>query len=387
MKLAVVMSHAIQYQVPLLRKIAAAKDMKLMVYFNWDFGVRETLDTQFGQKVKWDIPLLDGYAYKFLKNISPKPSSNFWGQMNFGIVPELIRNRYDAVLLFGWNLFTNWLVFLVAPLVGTRIILQGESPLSHELTKKESSRFVRKLIFGVLFRLVGKFLYIGEENRKFYEYYGVPERKLLFAPYAVENDRLFAAAEELKGKKAELRKEFGIGGNQPVILFVGKFIEKKRPMDLLRAYKLIAHGSALVFVGDGVLRPEMEDYIKTQNLKNVRIVGFKNQTELPKFYAIADIFVLPSGIGETWGLVTNEAMCFGLPVIVSEMVGCGADLVKPGKNGFIFPVGNIEKLAEHISFLLSDEKRRIEFGNKSREIISAYSQEADVKAILEAMKN
>ncbi len=391
-KLAVVMSHAIQYQAPLLRKIAANKDIDLKVYFNWDFGVKETLDTQFGRNVKWDTPLLEGYDYKFLKNFSPKPSSDFWGQINFGIIPELVKNHYDSVLLFGWNQFTNWLVFLVAPIVGTRIILQGESPLSHELIKKGPNRFAKRLIFRVLFSLVSKFLYIGGENRKFYEYYGVPENKLIFAPYAVENDRLFISAKRLKAEKEEFKREIGIEKNQPVILFVGKFIEKKRPMDLIRAYELIAESSgskvknaALVFVGDGVLRSEMEDYIKTHNLKNVRILGFKNQLELPKFYALADIFVLPSGISETWGLVTNEAMCFGLPVIVSDMVGCGADLIKSGENGFIFPTGDIRRLTECISALIADAKLRANFGEKSRKIIETYSHETDVEAIIEAM--
>ena len=393
MKLAVVTSHVIQYQAPLLRKIAASADIDLKVYFNWGFGVEEMRDPGFNVTVKWDIPLLEGYDHKFLKNSSLRPSSKFWGQINFGIVPELAKRRYDAVLLFGWSLFTNWLVFLTAFIIGTRVILLAESPLSHELTKKKTRRFLRKLIFGVLFRLVDKFLYIGEENRKFYEYYGVPKEKLFFAPYAVENDRLFAAAEELWDRKPDLKQELGLRPYQPVILFVGKFMEKKRPLDLLRAYEIAAkaaitrNGSpALVFVGDGILRPKLENYSRMHGLCDVRLVGFKNQTDLPRFYALADIFVLPSGIGETWGLVTNEAMCFGLPVIVSDMVGCSADLIRPNENGFVFPVGDIGKLAEHLSFLVSDVKRRAEFGRRSREIIAAYSHEADVDAIVEAMR-
>ena len=158
-------------------------------------------------------------------------------------------------------------------------------------------------------------------------------------------------------------------------------------MDLLRAYELLIVGyrlsltPALVFVGDGILRPELEKYVKDHKLFNVHFVGFKNQTELPNYYAISDVFVLPSGAGETWGLVANEAMCFDLPVIVSDAVGCGYDLVKQGKNGFVFPLGDIEKLTEYLFSILSGNYKQ-----KSFEIIKNYSHEKDIEGIRRALK-
>ena len=135
------------------------------------------------------------------------------------------------------------------------------------------------------------------------------------------------------------------------------------------------------------MRLELEKYIKENNLRNVHFVGFKNQTELPQYYAMADIFVLPSGIGETWGLVVNEAMCFGLPVIISDMVGCGKDLVKHGENGYIFPLGDVEKLAEYLADLIKNSKKRKLFGKKSFEIIQDYSHKKDIEGILKALEN
>lgn len=390
MKLAVLMSHAIQYQVPLLRKLAKREGVDMTAYFCWDYGVKHTFDKEFGKEVRWDIPLLEGYKYKFLKNSSPKPSSDFWGQLNFGIVKELARYRYDAVLLFGWNSFANWLVFLVAPMLGTKIFLHGENPLKQEILKSGMKLRLKKIIFWWLFRRVSAFLYIGEENRKFYLYYGVPESKLFFAPYAVESDRYIAAAKALAPQRDELRKKFGVA-DRVVILFTGKLIEKKRPMDLLKAFhtlnsKFKLLNSSLIFVGDGVLRGDLEQYVKERHLKGVHFAGFQNQTELPKYYIAADMFVLPSGIGETWGLVVNEAMCFGLPVIVSDMVGCAADLVHEGKNGFTFPLGNIEALAERLKKLAEKKERRVAFGKMSSEIIKGYTQEKDVDAIMAAAK-
>ncbi len=395
-KLAVVMSHAIQYQIPLLRKIAASGKINLMTYFNWDFGVNKegSLDPEFKTKIKWDIPVLEGYKYKFLKNFSLRPSSNFLGQLNFGIIKELIQNRYDAVLIYGWNLFTNWLAIFTALIVKTNIILQSESPLNQELLKSGFKQKIKKFIFKkIFFPQVNAFLYIGEENKKFYQFYDVPKEKLFFAPYAIDNERYIRSNREYTNKKQiyELRKNLGINKDAVVILFIGKLIEKKRPFDLLKAYKTIIHNSKfiihLLFVGDGIMRPELEKYVKEHNLNNVIFTGFKNQTELSQYYTMADIFILPSGEGETWGLVVNEAMCFSLPIIVSDIVGCGKDLVKNRENGYIFPLGDIGKLSEYLKELINDSKKRELFGKKSFEIIKNYSHEKDIEGILKTLNS
>ena len=173
----------------------------------------------------------------------------------------------------------------------------------------------------------------------------------------------------------------------PVILFLGKLIEKKRPMDLLRAYELLITNNqlpiipSLVFVGDGALRPDLETYVKEHDLNGVHFAGFKNQTEIPEYYAMADVFVLPSGPGETWGLVVNEAMCFGLPVIVSDMVGCGPDLVKDGENGYLFDLGDVEMLGNKLYGLVSNRDDIYRFGLMSTKKISGYTYIADVDGI------
>jgi glycosyltransferase involved in cell wall biosynthesis len=158
-------------------------------------------------------------------------------------------------------------------------------------------------------------------------------------------------------------------------------------MDLLMAYERINfENRALVYLGDGILRKSLEDYAKEKGLKDVYFLGFKNQTELSKYYALADIFVLPSGIGETWGLVVNEAMCFSLPIIVSDMVGCAKDLVKNGENGFIFKTGDINELTECLLKLLQEPELREKMGKRSLEIISRWSYKEDVVAILRTVE-
>ena len=393
-KLGILTSHPIQYQTPLFKVLAHDTHIDLQVYFCWDFGISsEKYDQEFGRKIKWDIPLLSGYRHALLKNISWNPSSNFWGQVNFGIISEIIKNNHDALLLYGWNSFTNWLAILVAIITRTPIFLRGESSLQQELQKKKRKLFLKKIILTLLFKRMSALLYIGENNKNFYTHYGVSGEKLFFTPYAVDNERFLLETNNLRKRKFALRAGEGISKNDVVLLFVGKLIEKKRPFDVLKAYEITAKKESnlsnkisLFFVGDGEQKSVLKSYVNKNQIKNVHFVGFRNQTELPQYYAIADIFVLPSGEGETWGLVVNEAMCFGLPVIISDVVGCGPDLVEKEKNGLIIPLGNIHLLANAFSTLLADVKKREAFGIRSSEIIGNYSFANDVSGILNALK-
>jgi glycosyltransferase involved in cell wall biosynthesis len=140
----------------------------------------------------------------------------------------------------------------------------------------------------------------------------------------------------------------------------------------------------LIMVGEGKLRPEMERYIASKELNNIILTGFVNQSEIAKYYSIADLFVMCSGSGETWGLSVNEAMCFSLPVIVSETTGCSVDLVENGINGFTFEEGNIPALAKAIKRILDNKELREDFGRTSQIIIRNYSNQHIVNNLKEA---
>lgn len=370
-KVVVLTSHPIQYQAPLFKLLAGMPDLDFRVWFCWN---RESMDKEFGVSVRWDIPLLDGYNNAFLKNYSFAPSSDFFGQFNPGVILRIIRLRPNLLILFGWNSLTNWLAFLTAKILGINVAVRGESPLRQEFLKTKTKILLKKLFLPIFFSALDIVFYIGEENRKFYEYYGVPQKKLFFTPYAVDNLFFIKKAEELIKKRKELRTSFGFLESDCILLFMGKLISKKNPKDLLGAYKKLVPknpGLKLVFVGDGSLREELERL--SAGFGGVKFVGFKNQTEVSQFYSLADILVLPSGLGETWGLVVNEAMCFGLPVIVSDVIGSGSDLVKQGENGFIFPAGDVDKLIHAITFFLTNPNKRRVFGVRSLEIVKKYS--------------
>jgi len=184
-----------------------------------------------------------------------------------------------------------------------------------------------------------------------------------------------------------LRDSLGWPKDLPVVLYGGKLIPKKRPMDLLEAYcRVIAEiPAALVLLGDGSEHDRLASVIASRNLRHAFITGFVNQGEIPRYYAAADILVLPSG-HEPWGLVLNEGMCFGLPVVASDAVGGAPDLVHPGENGFVYPSGDVGALAGALRTLLQDPARRARMGARSREIVAAYSYEADLRGILDALR-
>lgn len=381
-RLAILASHPIEYQGPLFQKLAKEPEIELHVYYCWKFGVgKETFDPGFNRTIKWDLPLLEGYSWSFLRNLSLRPSGKFWGEVNPGIITKINKKRHDALIVLGWSSMTSWLAYFTAFFRGVPVFMRGENPYSQEFSKPAYKRIFKRPLLRLLFGITAGILYIGKENRRFYEFYGAPKEKLFFVPYAVDNERFMRQRDDYADQKEKLKKEIGIVPGKMVILFVGKLIPLKRPLDLARAYSKINGKAVLLYVGDGILRPELEKYAAENNLKNLKVLGFKNQTELARYYSIGDVFALLSD-SETWGLVVNEAMCFGLPIVISDVPGCGPDLVRHGENGYVFPVGNVAALAQKLADLLDNPEQRKEFGRKSLEIIRDYSYQKDIEEIL-----
>jgi glycosyltransferase involved in cell wall biosynthesis len=229
-------------------------------------------------------------------------------------------------------------------------------------------------------------LYIGSRNKRFFQCYGIPDHKLFWTPYTVDNAFFQTQANELIEQKAALRKSYGIRRNVPVILFCGKLIPKKDPLSLVKAFALVRRttGCALLFAGDGPLRGDITDLVRREVIPDVHIAGFLNQSQISQAYAMADMLVLPSTCRETWGLVINEAMNFGLPIVVSDKVGCAGDLVLHGQNGYVVPAGSIGALGQSLKALVTDPNRRRVFGERSRHIVDGWGIEHTADGIVSA---
>jgi len=384
-KLAALFSHPIQYFAPLFRQLSQEPEIDLTVYYCERWGVREYFDRGFYRRFKWDVPLLEGYHYKFLPNLrrSSKPGG-FMQLINPAIISELRRKRFDAIWVHGYMYLTNWLAFMAAQLTKTPILLRGESNLLEP--RPLHIRFAKELVLRPLLQRVAGCLYIGTHNKKFYRYYGVPEERLFFTPYTVDNTFFRQQAKRLAPKRREFRAKWGVKDSRPIILFVGKLVSWKQPLLLLEAYKRVRQKfpCALLYVGDGPLRREIEKKVKQEAIPDVRITGFLNQSEIPQAYVAGDILVLPSS-HEPWGLVVNEGMNFALPIIVSDRVGCAPDLVHESENGFVFPYHSVDSLARTIETLVTDPGRCRLFGQRSLEIIADWGLDQTVKGILKAL--
>lgn len=381
-----IVSHPIQYFVPLYKHLAKHENIQSKVLFLSDETIKGGIDKHFGVKFTWDIPLLEGYEYLFIKNASWKPSihNGFWGVFNPGIVLDLWRLPKGMVIVSGWHFSTYWLCCFFAYLFGHSVTIRCEAPAFKETDRKGIKNKLRDFLVGrvLLKGLVDKCLFVGQENKAFYRHFAISEEKLIFSPYSIDNER-FKSGVALYDK-GEQRKQLGINNDDFVILFTGKFSPVKRPLDLVKAYdQLNLVNKRLILVGDGILKEEMSSYISERNIQGVQFTGFINQSELPRYYALADVLVLCSE-SETWGLSVNEAMACGLPVIVSDTVGCAKDLVHNGVNGYIFPKGNVDSLTKALK-QVSDQRDGISYmGIESEKIISHYTIEKSVEGIVSA---
>ncbi len=351
-------SHPIQYFAPLY-KYMNFNGLKTKAWYCSDASIKGNRDRQFGVDIKWDIDLLDGYEYRFFKNNSWKPShfNGFFGLINLGMIKALFKEPKSVIVVHGWHYFTLAMILLLGKLKGHKVCVRCDNPLKHESHKlgwKQQIKFF--YLKKILFPRIDYFLYIGKQNKQFYKAYGAKEEQLVSCPYAVDNDRFRSEYNEIYDDKNQIKASLGIPVKDKVILFSGKYIDKKKPLDLLKAYKCIANSNIwLVLIGEGALRTEMENYIQENNLHRVILTGFVNQSKISKYYSIGDVFVMCSYLGENWGLSVNEAMNFNLPLVISDYTGCSSDLVKEGCNGYVFPVGDIDELSLNIENVLQSK--------------------------------
>ncbi len=384
-RLAVVTTHPIQYYAPWFRFLACRSGLDLRVYYLWDFGVTQQRDRGFGQVFCWDVPLLEGYDWELVPNRSRDPGTHhFWGIDNPDLPARLRNWDPHAVLCIGYN-YATLVRLMVSRAVRRRpLLLRGDS---HRLTGRRGVvSSLKRLTLRVLFRRFTAFLYVGAANREYLRLHGVPEDRLFFSPHAIDNNRFINGAGQAEADAIAWKRDLGIPPDRLVILFAGKFEEKKRPQDLLAAFTAAGLAdAALLFVGAGPLEGLLRK--TAAGVPHVYFAGFQNQTQMPRTYAAGDLLVLPSlGGGETWGLCVNEAMCLSRPVVVSNHVGCGPDLVRPGETGWVFEAGRVEALAAALREACSGRTRLQRAGQAARKHIETYNYEAATQGLEVALE-
>ncbi len=380
-KLAIVSTHPIQYNAPLFRLLQQRGRIAVHVFYTWgDSMLTEKYDPGFGKNNQWDIPLLDGYDYEFLENTATdKGTHHFNGIDNPGIIPALTAYDPDAILVYGWS-FKSHLRVLRHFHGKKPVLFRGDSTL---LDHKQFSvrSLLRRMALFWIYRHIDKALYVGYNNREYFSWAGLSKDQLIYAPHAIENQR-FYPSETLKEEADRLRGRLGIPADAFVFLFAGKLESKKDPLLLVDAFvhSGLQASAHLVIVGDGELSGQLKE--RTKNFATIHFLEFQNQSKILAVYVMCDVFVLPSqGPEETWGLVINESMAAGRPVVASDKCGGAVDLIRNDENGYIFRAGNMTSLQLTLQRIFNKRNELPEMGVKSLEMIADFGLENTALAI------
>jgi glycosyltransferase involved in cell wall biosynthesis len=388
-RLAYLVSHPIQYQAPLLRLLAQEPQIYLKVFFgaNTAEGFR---DREFGAALKWDVPLLEGYQHEFLPALASRKITTV-RPLNWGIGRRLKRGAFDVLWVHGYTRLASLSGILAAKRLGLKVMVRDEAN-GGAPSQSVARAGARRLFYAALGRVADAFLAIGTLNREHYRRLGIAADRIFSVPYAVDNAFFRERAANARPRREELRRELGLADGRSVILFSGKLVPRKGPLLLAEAYRQLSRDGRsepepyLLFAGDGELRGAIEKMAADLGWRSMRVLGFKNQTELPALYDLCDLFVLPS-FHEPWGLVVNEVMNAAKPVIVSDRVGCSPDLVRPGINGFVFRASDAKGLKDALSKVLNEDGFARRMGQASKAIIEGWSFKQDLQGLKAALQS
>jgi glycosyltransferase involved in cell wall biosynthesis len=379
-KLAIVCTHPIQYYAPVFRALAHSATVAPRVFYTWSqTAAGATFDPDFGLRLAWDIPLLEGYEYQFVENIAKDPTpGRFFGVRTPALSRTIGAWGADAILVFGWPMYSH-LRLLVDSKGRLPVLFRGDSTLLDPI--KPLRKLARRFLLRWVYSHVDMAIAVGKNNGDYFRWCGLPRERIAFAPHSVDTVRFADVSGEHERRAAGWRAKLDIPETAPAILFAGKLTEKKDPLSLLDAFMRLNSSAHLVFVGSGRLQDTLRE--RAGGRPNVHFLPFQNQSEMPSVYRLADLFVLPSrGPGETWGLAMNEAMASGRPVIASRRVGGARDLIEVGKTGWLFDSENVVALLEVLQNAVAlGREGLMSMGARARNLISKWSSEEAARGI------
>lgn len=385
-KIAVLNTHPIQYFAPLYAYLNASGLVEVEAIYLSDVSLRGGHDKGFGQSVRWDIDLLSGYPHRFVKTASTNsPEGKFFDLVAPDLFGMIRGGNYDALWLHGHAYAANLVALAAARSKSIPVMMRCETHLG--LPRSSLKTAVRGSTLRLLYSQCERFLAIGSANRAFYKSLGIGDEKIFTVPYSVDNKRFIEGSDAAMQNRAALRAERGVHDDLPIVLYLSKLQRHKRPQDLVEACGMLKRKGVAFHLwigGTGEMMQELQEMVSALELTNAHFLGFFNQNALPELYAASDVFVLPSTI-EPWGLVVNEAMACGLPVVASDAIASADDLVRPGVNGARYKVGDAEGLAAALAPILEDEGLRNRMKAASREIISSWGYEQCLAGVTAAV--
>ncbi len=374
-RLVIVTEIIAPYRIPVFNALALRKEIDLHVIFLSENDPSLRQWRVYKDEIKFHYDVLPSWRQRF---------GRYNVLINRGVLSALNRIRPDAVLCGGYNYLASWQAACWTKVHGVPLLLWSESTAldrrqGHHLVEFMKSRFLR---------LCRAFVVPGKSSSKYLKDLGIADERIFTAPNAVDIQLFAALAEEAR------RDEFQVRSSKSLplryFLFVGRLIRSKGVFDLLEGYARlddeIRAKIGLVFVGDGSERSELMEQASRIAPGTIQFTGFVHREGLPGFCAFAEALIVPTH-SDTWGLVVNEAMSCGLPVIVTSVAGCVADLVEDGWNGFVVSSGDPARLAAAMARLAADPALRMTMGARSTQRIEEYSPAAWADGLVKAVES
>jgi 1,2-diacylglycerol 3-alpha-glucosyltransferase len=362
------------YRIPVFNALAQRPEIDLQVVFlsENDPTLRQWMI--YKNEIKFPYRILPSWRQRLGKHSI---------LLNRAVQSTLAELDPEIIICGGYNYLAAWSAAYWAKRRDIPFLLWTESTALDRRGNFLPIEFLKKHFLS----LCSAFIVPGKSSHDYLKQLGVPEQQIATAPNAVDNE-FFSSHTELPGcAKSELQTRCKLP--ERYLLFVGRLVEEKGIFDLLEAYRQLPADSrniGLVFVGDGSERRALEKKAAQIGQGEIRSLGFVHREELPKIYTLAEALIFPTH-SDPWGLVVNEAMACGLPVIATDVAGCTQDLVEDGWNGFVVAPNDISSLSEAMQKLISDSQLRVQMGVRSRERIQAYSAAAWAKGIVEAVES
>ena len=357
------------YRIPVFNALAERPEVDLTVLFltETDPSLREWL--VYKDEIRFPYQVLPSWRRRV---------GAFNLLLNRGLSAALDRWRPEMVICGGYNYIASWEALWWSKSHRVPFVLWSESNARDIRSEHSAIEFLKKQFLAAC----DGFVVPGKSSEEYLRLLGGGSRPIVVAPNAVDIEFFAGGARRARAQSSEVRRKRGLP--ERYFLYVGRLVPQKGVFELVEAYaKLDANlrqSISLVFAGDGVARDKVLKFAAALAPGQVRLVGFKQREELPELYALADAVILPTH-SDPWGLVVNEAMACGKPVIVSSAAGCVEDLVRDGGNGYVVPAKDVASLAKAMSSLASDEELRKRMSRLSFEMIQAYSPDAWAQGI------
>jgi glycosyltransferase involved in cell wall biosynthesis len=386
-RIAVVVSHPIQHFVPFYRSLAGDPGIELRVIFCSRIGLQRYFDADMGVELRWNMDLLSGYDHVFLPEADRIVRTTFRSVDNPSVSGELDRFGPDVVKVCGYGQLTALRTLLWGRQRGVPIVMWSDSELLHE--RPGWKRAAKAVLLRPLYRRFAGFLTVGDNNEAYLRRYGVPAAKMYRTPFTIDE----AAYADARARRAELRQtlrgELRIPDEAFVALFVGKLVPRKRPRDLVDALERIRARAAgrpvqALFAGDGPLANELRK-LAVRGGSPCVFLGFVNVDRLPAVYCAADALVHPAE-RDPHPLVTSEAAYLGLPLVLSDRIGCigPSDTARPGQNAATYPCGDVGALAQALLTLAADRRRALRMSEASLRVAGELGMQRSVRGLFEA---